>query len=233
MPGKRVHDRPRKAPVQARSIATVEALLGATARILVRRGYAALTTNDVAKRAGVSIGSLYEYFPSKEALVTTLVARHVDHAEAELARVTASLVARGRPPNRTELAQTLASAMLALHEDDPKLHRVLFGEVPHGAALRARVRALEDTYAARLAALFAVMPDVDASNPALSARFVVDLLEATTHRWATDATGTPVEREALAGELTRCIDAYLAPRPVVRSRSPRERPSRTPTVRAT
>src|SRR5262245_4195316 len=58
----------RKAPIQARSKHMVEMLMRATARILIREGYDALTTNRVAEEAGASVGSLYQYFPSKEAL---------------------------------------------------------------------------------------------------------------------------------------------------------------------
>lgn len=57
---------------------TVTALLDATARVLVRRGYAACTTNLVAEVAGVGIGSLYEYFPNKEALVAALAEREIE-----------------------------------------------------------------------------------------------------------------------------------------------------------
>lgn len=65
--------RPRKTAQQARSRATREAILEATARILEKRGRAALTTNGIASRAGVSIGSLYQYFPNKEAILATLI----------------------------------------------------------------------------------------------------------------------------------------------------------------
>ena len=68
---------PRKLPRQARSQATVDALLDATAQVLVERGYARTTTNAVAERAGVSVGSLYQYFPNKDALITALQQRHV------------------------------------------------------------------------------------------------------------------------------------------------------------
>ena len=67
---------PRKAPRQARSQATVKAILDAAARVLVERGYAATTTNLVAERAGVSVGSLYQYFPNKDALIAALHDRH-------------------------------------------------------------------------------------------------------------------------------------------------------------
>src|SRR4051794_7645834 len=72
----------RKQPRQARAQATVECILRATAHILVEQGYDRITTNHVAERAGVSIGSIYQYFPSKEALVAALVDRHLDRMVA-------------------------------------------------------------------------------------------------------------------------------------------------------
>src|SRR5262245_37742302 len=66
----------RKSASQERSRATVDALLEATARILIREGYDRASTNRIAHVAGVSIGSLYQYFPSKEALVAALIDRH-------------------------------------------------------------------------------------------------------------------------------------------------------------
>lgn len=66
---------PRKRPRQARSLATFEAILEAAVRILESLGFAGFNTNAVAERAGVSIGSLYQYFPSKDALIVELIRR--------------------------------------------------------------------------------------------------------------------------------------------------------------
>src|SRR5215468_399334 len=67
---------PRKHASQERSRATVDALIEATARILVREGFDHASTNRIAEQAGVSVGSLYQYFPSKEALVAAVIDRH-------------------------------------------------------------------------------------------------------------------------------------------------------------
>ena len=87
--------RPRRRPRQERSRDTVAVLMTATERVLVERGYDALTTTRVAAVAGVSVGSLYQYFPGREALVAELLRRR---AEATAARLEASVAAtRGRP----------------------------------------------------------------------------------------------------------------------------------------
>jgi len=67
--------RPRKIPRQARSLATVEVILDAAGLLLVDEGYEQATTNRIAERAGVSIGSLYQYFPNREAVVAALARR--------------------------------------------------------------------------------------------------------------------------------------------------------------
>ena len=69
---------PRKRPRQRRSTETVARMLDAAARIYDERGYRATTTNNVAEEAGVSIGSLYQYFPNKDALLVALADRHLD-----------------------------------------------------------------------------------------------------------------------------------------------------------
>jgi len=67
--------KPRKNPEQSRSAETVRTILEGAARVLEEQGLAGYTTNAVAERAGVSVGSVYQYFPGKEALTAALVAR--------------------------------------------------------------------------------------------------------------------------------------------------------------
>lgn len=70
--------KPRKSPVQARSSASVEAMLDATLQVLVRDGKERLTTTRVAERAGVSVGTLYQYFPNKSSLLQATLRRHLE-----------------------------------------------------------------------------------------------------------------------------------------------------------
>src|SRR5262249_7792971 len=111
----------RKLPKQDRAKATVDALLQATAFILVREGYDRASTNRIAKKAGVNIASLYQYFPSKESLVAALIDRHL---EAILQRMVVPLasIAAGRA---VDTVCELARAYFAMHLADPKLNRAL------------------------------------------------------------------------------------------------------------
>lgn len=68
---------PRKMPVQARSAVTVEAIYEATIQVLLQQGAERLTTIRVAERAGVSVGTLYQYYPNKQSLLFTVLDRHL------------------------------------------------------------------------------------------------------------------------------------------------------------
>ena len=78
---------PRKSPVQARSAASVDALLEATIQVLLSAGKEQLTTTKVALRAGVSVGTLYQYFPNKSALLQAALKRHLDEVTEAMERV--------------------------------------------------------------------------------------------------------------------------------------------------
>ncbi|MGH7281000.1 MAG: TetR/AcrR family transcriptional regulator [Polyangiaceae bacterium] len=118
--------RPRKLPTQARAQDTVEAILAAAKRVLVLDGYEKTTTNRVADVAGVSIGSLYQYFPSKAALVSELIRRHM----AKMLEVLSSTAASGETRTIEEASRTVIRAVFAAHRVNPKLHRVLIEQMP-------------------------------------------------------------------------------------------------------
>ena len=69
---------PRKSPVQARSTVTVEAIYEATIQVLLSQGAERLTTTRVAERAGVSVGTLYQYFPNKQSLLFAVLEAHIN-----------------------------------------------------------------------------------------------------------------------------------------------------------
>lgn len=79
--------KPRKTPIQARSNASVDAILQATLQVLVAVGKERLTTTRVAARAGVSVGTLYQYFPNKSALLQAALRRHMDEVRGAIEKV--------------------------------------------------------------------------------------------------------------------------------------------------
>lgn len=123
---------PRKQPKQERSQVTVEAILSATAHILTENGYNQLTTNRVAERAGVSIGSLYQYFPNKEALIFALAEHHANEMVQLAKQHLEGLSDRTIP----EVLRQIIKAALAAHAVNPKLHRVLHEQIPHSEVMK-------------------------------------------------------------------------------------------------
>ena len=123
---RRTVTKPRKIASQKRSRATVDALVEATARILVQEGFDKASTNRIAEVAGVSVGSLYQYFPSKEALVAAVIERHqqeiMQTVRGELAEVMAQPVEKA--------VRKLVAVAVKAHRVDPKLHRVLAEQIP-------------------------------------------------------------------------------------------------------
>jgi AcrR family transcriptional regulator len=113
---------PRKSPVQARSTASVDAILKATVQVLLRVGKEKLTTTRVAARAGVSVGTLYQYFPNKGALLRAAMKLHVEEILAEVDNV--CVAQRGQPVE--QMAEALAVAFLAVKMRDPKKSRALY-----------------------------------------------------------------------------------------------------------
>ncbi|MHA7628422.1 TetR family transcriptional regulator [Corallococcus sp. M7] len=117
---------PRKTPTQERSRATVDALVQATADILVRDGYAKLTTNRIAERAGVNVASLYQFFPGKEALMAEVLRRHVKKERA----ATREVLATRKFNTLEDLIRTLVALGFAAHAVNPKLHHALTEQMP-------------------------------------------------------------------------------------------------------
>lgn len=112
---------PRKRPRQARSVATFEAILEAAARILESLGFAGFNTNAVAELAGVSIGSLYQYFPSKDALIVELIRRE----RAELSKRIVEAIQEHEATDLKEKLKLIIQAAVKHQLSRPQLARTL------------------------------------------------------------------------------------------------------------
>ena len=117
--------KPARKPSQERAVATVDAILEAAARILERDGLGrAFGTNRIAREAGVSIGSLYEYFEGQDAIVRALCHRHMDNVRALVDRAFLELA---NAPIEAAV-EVFVDSLFALHADRPSLHRTLHHE---------------------------------------------------------------------------------------------------------
>ena len=212
---------PRKQPRQRRSQQTVDAILEAAARILVRHGYDGANTNRIAAAAGVSVGSLYQYFPNKESLVAALAARHAQ-------RVAEVLEARMAQFSRTPLPRAVREVIRAVfdaHAVEPELQRVLIEQVP-------RVGGMREVDASELHARDVVLghlqlrrAEIAPRNLELAAFAITRSIRALAHGALTrpDLLGN----DALLDEATALVLGYLRA-PVRRPSTVDRRPSGTP-----
>jgi AcrR family transcriptional regulator len=119
----------RRRPRQLRARQTVEAVLDAVARIVKREGAGAVTTNRIAEVAGVSIGSLYQYFADKRSIFEALHQRHIDETDR---LVYATLREHAQSP-LDRLIRAVVDAMVETHAASSEFHATLFSEIPHRA----------------------------------------------------------------------------------------------------
>lgn len=129
----------RREPRQGRSRQTVHAVLGAVPRVIRREGVDAVTTNRIAEAAGVSIGSLYQYFPNKKAIFSALHERHVEDVHRVIQRTMAD-----HSSSLDEFTRTLVEGLADLHAAEPELHELVSEQVPEGPS--GFRRALRQTF---------------------------------------------------------------------------------------
>jgi AcrR family transcriptional regulator len=222
MPSTRIPKRrlePRKLPKQPRSEATVQTILEAAAQVFERHGYAAGTTNRIAERAGVSIGTVYQYFPNKDAILVALVHRHLAES-LEVLEPHLEQLAGGA--GFDEVLPDIVQAMVAMHALAPDLHRVLFEETQLPPTLRAELDELEDQLVDMAARALAADPSTVPNDPRLTARVVISAIESLTHRLVLRPP-PGVTPDTIAREITALVRAYIqtrtpAPVPGIASR---------------
>ena len=205
MPGRRRRGTAWKIPQQERSRKTLECLLEAAAQVFADRGYANTTTNHIAVRAGVSIGSLYQYFRSKDAILLALAERHVERAfDAVMEEV---LQKRAAPV--PELLRALIDALIRAHQVEPRLHRVIFQEAHLDPQFHRRLNEL-DARATQVARelIEERCAELAVDNPEIVIFMVVETLDGVTDAMVMrhpEVLGRPEFRD----EMVRLLQLYL------------------------
>jgi len=197
--------KPRKDASQERSRATVDALVEATARVLVRDGFDNASTNRIAEVAGVSVGSLYQYFPSKEALVAAVIERHqreiMQTVRNELAEVMTQPVERA--------VRKLVAVAIEAHRVNPKLHRVLAEQIPRVGKLEKQEAFARENYALFKGYLERHREEVCVADLDLASFVCVTTIEALTHSAVLHHSFSDEAMDALTEEAARLIVGYL------------------------
>jgi AcrR family transcriptional regulator len=198
---------PRKQPLQKRSRATVDDILFAATQVFEEYGYAAGTTNRIAERAGVSIGTLYQYFPSKEAIAVALLEQHIADTDRRLHEWVGHMIAE-----RHGLCAALrdyVTGMLEIHSGRPRLQHILLEETPLPPRVHQALLDAERGAAKTLAGFLRLYPDIRRPNLEPAGYLVVQTVESLTHRFAAHADERNISRTNFISELVMMLEAYL------------------------
>jgi AcrR family transcriptional regulator len=194
--------RPRKVPRQARAVATHDAILQAAAHIIGGGGLAAYNTNVVAQRAGVSIGSLYQYFPNKDALMVALIHKQ---QRRQLANVQLALAGLADADFET-VVRTLVRAAMQHHRDDALLATALDHEEAR-LPLSDMLSEYLDQGGGALSSLFIRHRNmIGAIDPARAMRTIPALVKAAVDCWA---NMNPPQLDIAEDEAVRAVFGYL------------------------
>lgn len=200
--------RPRKRPRQARSRMTVEDIMEAAAQLLVEKGRDALTTTRVAERAGVSVGTLYQYFSDLDELLAKLVevhlARERDAMEAVL-QDASSL-------STTQLVDRLVDAFTSVFAIHPKLSAALYDEIRRATWGPTLDEVGQDTASVVAQELEDRVDEISPSDPALAAFVLVNSIDSLVQRAAAQRP-KELQSGAVAREAKQMARRYLLARP--------------------
>ncbi|MFE7977530.1 TetR/AcrR family transcriptional regulator [Streptomyces shenzhenensis] len=193
---------PRRKPRQARAELTRERILTAAAHVFGEYGYAAGTTNRIAERARISIGSLYQYFPNKDAILAELLVRHIERGtwtQADQLDLSAgSLEATVR---------TLVRDAIDNHRDDPQLLRIMIEEASFSQELRDTIDRHGRRRVGEVRDFLARHPDVRVRDLDTAAELIVFTVETNAHKLMADPRTIPVE--TFENELVDMVTRYL------------------------
>lgn len=193
----------RKVPQQRRSRVMVERIIASGREVLLRDGYDGFSTNRIAAEAGISPGSLYQYFPNKDAIIDAVVERYGATLADQVAAALGDRITETGPQMMRDTADALLSAL----EKDVGLLRVSYEELPRTRhltelmALERRVRELVVAYLAGRG------PGLRTSDHVTSAWLLVLTVEALTVRYVLDAPDIP--RDVFLDEVTHLCQNYL------------------------
>ncbi|HEY3353568.1 MAG TPA: TetR/AcrR family transcriptional regulator [Polyangia bacterium] len=196
----------RKEPRQRRSRQLVAAILQAAAETFAELGYARATTNVIAARAGVSVGSLYQYFPNKDSLLARLREQHVDHVHAVVGAGLAAL-ADPRTPLEQGLRQIIGD-LVAVHEANPVLTRALSAAVLRESPAAQEAEREADAVAASVSALLAARPDVRRGDHLVMAALLGQTM-AQLSPWLVHDAPPALDRATLFEETVQLLLRYL------------------------
>jgi AcrR family transcriptional regulator len=195
---------PRKSPVQARSTASVDALLEATIQVLRNAGKEGLTTTKVAMRAGVSVGTLYQYFPNKRALLQAALRRHL----SEIAEAVELACKQQKGATHRQMLDALFTTFLHAKMKDTRTSVALYSVSSDVDGVKI-AREMGVRFHRAITQMLASSSEAPTSDPQIAA-FVLQAAMVGVSRSLLES-GDPRERfEAVRRELIKLGSAYLS-----------------------
>jgi AcrR family transcriptional regulator len=195
--------KPRKLPVQARSTATVDALHTATIQVLTREGLLRCTTSRVAMRAGISVGSLYQYYPNRDALLAAVLEKHLN----EVLAVVEQTCRAHHGKSVAEFIPALVSDFLNVKLRNPLESRALYAIAGERGGARLVTR-IQNAIATALTDTLTSAPDVRAGDARIIALMMLTALAGPV-RVVLEGSSPPGFEENLEIELVRLLSAYV------------------------
>jgi AcrR family transcriptional regulator len=193
---------PRRKPRQVRAELTRQRILTAAAHVFAEHGYAAGTTNRIAERARISIGSLYQYFPNKDAILAALLVRHLDRGDwTDADKVDVS------PGSLPAAIRALVRDAIDNHREDPALLRMMIEEARVSPELVEAMERHGRSRVAQVRDLLARHPDVSVTDLDTAAELIVTTVELNTHKLM--AAPQTIPEEVFAAELVDMVTRYL------------------------
>ncbi|GIF22712.1 AcrR family transcriptional regulator [Actinoplanes tereljensis] len=193
---------PRRSPRQVRAELTRERILTAAAHVFAEHGYAAGTTNRIAERARISIGSLYQYFPNKDAILAKLLVQHIDRGTW-----TAADGLDLSPGTLEATVRALVRDAIDNHSDDPQLLRIMIEQAPVSAELIETIDRHGEMRTAQVRDVLARHPDVQVRDLATAAELIMFTVEMNIHKLMAAPRTIPIE--TVESELVDMLTRYL------------------------
>lgn len=195
----------RRRPQQVRSQQRVDLILDTAADLIAEVGYEAVTTNAIAERAGISIGSLYRYFPDKDAILRALAKRHREQVRAVFDKALSEDIAY---LPLSVVLDRIIDPFVELHTACPAYKHMLLGS-DVSADIAAANEELDEEILRRLAEVLLLAPDMDEQRASLIARVckeqVKGLLSLVT------SSSDEQFRSQVTAEVKRMLTGYLEP----------------------
>jgi AcrR family transcriptional regulator len=188
----------------------VDTILQAAGEVVADRGWAGTTTNHIAERAGVSIGSVYQYFPNKDSILIALMERHLKQVQPIVQEAIEAMDDESVPVAKS--LDTLFARLVEMHAREPRLNRVLAEQVPLPPVVEKMHAEGELSIAHRIAASLERRRDTRSDDALAMAHVLAQATEALS-RWIAHHAPASLDKQAYTRQAVRMLADFVAAKP--------------------